>query len=165
MLFRSGEYTVFDSVKEFFKFILIGLGTGLTAGIIVFKALRTKFFDNAHELGLVGAAIGLYILTEQLIGSGIIAVLVFGIFYGNSFVKKRNNTQNFSPFIFKNLEILVFMILGLIIGFKFDTMSIIKGLIVYVVYLVLRFIVLSIFYKSHSLQNRLLLTLAPMGIV
>ena len=73
-------------------------------GIVVFKSLKNQYVTPINELGMVAMAVVTYILTEQLSGSGLFAVMVLGTFFGNSYVRKTTSMYHFYPFIFKTLE-------------------------------------------------------------
>ena len=157
----------FFGIIEFIKYLVIGLGTGIIFGIIVFKSIKSHAHNVnwVHELGLVCAAIIIYIIAEYINGSGIIAVLVFGIFFGNSYVKKRTEINGLSPFIFKSTETLILLLLGFLITTHFSISLLWKTAIVFLAYIIIRLTIISIAYKRHSFHNRLLLTFAPKGIV
>ncbi len=165
MVFYSLEGNVFDNVLYFLKYILMGLGVGILVGIIVFRCLKNHSATPVNELALIAVTVLTYIVTEQLAGSGLFAVMILGIFFGNSFVRKTSSMYNFSPFIFKTLEMLIFLMIGFIAVLTFKNGLWWMALIIFVVYLLLRLLVLHLFYRHYSLNNLLLLTFAPKGMI
>jgi len=165
MVFYALEGNVFDNVIYFLKYIMIGLGMGVLVGIIVFRIIKNQFIAPANELGMVAAAVATYIITEQLAGSGLFAVIILGTFFGNSYVRKTTNMYRFSPFIFKTVEMLIYLLIGFVVVLTVKGGLWWKALVLFVAYLLLRLIVIHLFYKHYSVDNKLLLTFAPKGMI
>jgi NhaP-type Na+/H+ and K+/H+ antiporter len=165
LVFYALEGDVFSNVIYFIKYLLIGLGTGVLIGIIVFRCLKNQQITPVNELGMVAVAVITYIVTEQLSGSGLFSVMVLGTFFGNSYVRKTSNMYNFSPFIFKTLEMLIYLMIGFVVVLNFTSGVWWKSLVLFGIYLLLRFIILAVYYKHYSFSNKLLLTLAPKGMI
>lgn len=150
---------------EFIQYLLIGLGAGIFISIIIFKLLKPNQITWVHELMLIGVAYLTYLLAEYLGGFGLLAIMIFGVMFGNSYVRKKSEMNTFSPFIFKSLEIFIFIMIGFIIAFNIDMVALWNALVIFLAYLLIRLIVISIAYRKYSIQNKLLLTLAPKGMV
>jgi cell volume regulation protein A len=165
LFFNTLQEIVFVNLVVFLQYILIGLGTGVLISIIIFRLLRNTKINLFHELFLVVAAVLTYLLTEQLNGSGLFAILIMGMFFGNSYVRQNSDMKSFSPYIIKSLEIIIFLLVGFIIIPEFYTNMIIGSIIIFIAYLIVRLIVINIAYSRYSLQNKILLTAAPKGIV
>ena len=165
LVFYSLNGLVFDNIFYFLKYILIGLGVGVLTGIVVFKSLKDQYITPINELGMVAMAVVTYILTEQLSGSGLFSVMVLGTFFGNSYVRKTTSMYYFSPFIFKTLEMLIFILIGFVAVFTLNYSMLLKSFVIFLIYLVIRFMVIHLFYRKHSVENKLLLTLAPKGMI
>jgi hypothetical protein len=165
LVFYTLEGDVFSNVIYFIKYILIGLGTGVIMGIIVFRCLRNKEINPANELGMICVAVLTYIVTEQLAGSGLFSVMVLGTFFGNSYVRKTASMYNFSPFIFKTLEMLIYLLIGFVVIINFEFGLWWKSLVLFGIYLLFRFMIIHFYYKYYSFGNKLLLTLAPKGMI
>jgi len=164
-VFYGLEGDIFSNVTYFLKYILIGLGTGVLAGIIVFRFLKNREMTKASELGLIAVAVATYIITEQLSGSGLFSAMILGTFYGNSYVRRTNNIKGFSPMIFKTLEMLIYLLIGFIVVLDFKNGIWLKALALFGIYLLLRLIVIHFYYKHYSFGNKLLLTFAPKGMI
>ncbi len=96
--------------------IIVGIGTGVVLGIIVSKALRRFYAQNINPVAVIAATLLSYILAENLHGSGVLAVATFGVLFGNFTIKRKEELQDFS-FAFSNvLELLIFVLIGIIIG-------------------------------------------------
>jgi len=165
LVFYSLDGNVFDNTLYFLKYIIIGLAAGIITGIIVFRWLKNQYLTPVNELGMVAVAVALYIITEQLGGSGIISVMMLGVFFGNSYVRKMTSMYSFSPFIFKTLEILIYILVGFVAVLTFKNGLWWKSILVFAVYLILRLFVIHLFYKHYSIENKMLLTFAPKGMI
>jgi NhaP-type Na+/H+ or K+/H+ antiporter len=154
-----------NNTADLIQYVLIGLGVGIFVSIIIFKLLKPHKITWVHELMLISAAYLTYLLTEYLNGFGLLAIMIFGLMFGNSYIRKKSEMNTFSPFIFKSLEILIFIMIGFIITLGIDTNLLWNALVIFLVYILIRLIVISIGYKKYSIQNKLLLTLAPKGVV
>ncbi len=163
--FYVSMQSTFFSLLYFLQYLLIGLGMGVLVGILVFKSLKHRRITWFHELALIAAALTLFICTEYVNGSGLFAVMVMGMFYGNSFVRKRADYKSFSPFIFKSLEMLIFILIGFAIPLLLSWKTFWQSLLIFVVYLALRFVVITLVHKSYSLKNKFYLTIAPKGMI
>lgn len=165
MFFYNLEDTFAMNIGSFLQYILIGLAMGIALGIIVSKSVRGRKITWFHEIGLISIALVAYIFTNNIGGSGLFAVMVIGTMFGNSYVKKRSNMTTFSPFIFKNLEVLIFLLLGFSVAISISKQLIVYGIILFLAYLITRFIILSIIDRKYSGENIILLTFAPKGMV
>ena len=165
MVFYDLGGSTFENITYFLKYILIGLGTGVLIGIIVFRILKDKRLTSANELGLVSAAVLTYMFTEQLGGSGLFAVLVLGTLFGNSYVRKTSNMHSFSPFIFKTLEMLIFLLIGFVVPMIISTDILLYAAILFFAYILLRLFIIHLYFRHYSFSNKILLTLAPKGMI
>ena len=165
LVFYTLPDDIFTNTVFFLKYILIGLAMGVIVGIIVFKSMKNRYLDSAHELGLVAVALATYILTEQISGSGLFAVMILGVFFGNSYVRKMSQVYGFSPFIFKSLEMLIFLIIGFTVPLMLSWQILWRSLVIFAVYLVIRFVVIYFVFENFSIENKLLLSLAPKGML
>ncbi|HYD02743.1 MAG TPA: cation:proton antiporter [Alphaproteobacteria bacterium] len=165
MVFYGLEGNVFSNIVYLLKYIFIGLAVGVLGGIITFRILRYRQASIANELGMIFVAVTTYAVTDQLGGSGLFAILILGVFFGNSYVRKTSNMHSFSPFIFKTLEMLIFILIGFVATIHFDEGLWYKALAIFGAYLFLRLLIINYYYRYYSLQNKLLLALAPKGMI
>src|SRR3989339_34681 len=161
--FMTLNNQLFYNIGDFLRYMLIVIATGVISGIIVFKLMNNAKISWVHELALLCTAVVVYIFTILLGGSGIFSIIILGVFFGNSYVRKKNDMKSFSPFIFKSLEILLFLIIGFMIPFNLKFF--LWALLIFIIYCIIRYIIISIYHKTYSMQNKLLLTFAPKGMV
>lgn len=164
------NFTGLEKIYSILQYLLIGLGMGIIFSIITFKVLKPKKIDWMQEIMLALTAYLAYIITELANGSGILAVIIFGVFFGNSNIRKKSEIKTLSPFLFKSTEVLIFILLGIISSQYIDHVLynkeiIYTALFILTAYYIIRFLIISIFYKKYSIHNKLLITLAPKGIM
>ncbi|MEM4638152.1 MAG: cation:proton antiporter [Candidatus Woesearchaeota archaeon] len=164
------NFTGLEKIYSILQYLLIGLGMGIIFSIITFKILKPKKIDWMQEIMLAFTAYLAYIITELANGSGILAVIIFGVFFGNSNIRKKSEIKTLSPFLFKSTEVLIFILLGIISSQYIDYVLynkeiIYNALFILAAYYIIRFLITSIFYKKYSIHNKLLITLAPKGIM
>ncbi len=89
---------------------LTGIGTGVLIGIMVLRIIR---HGNVHHryLGFAFAAIVTYLLAAALNGSGVIAVIVLGMFVSNAIIAEHHRLDQ-GPF--KSLLVLACLLLGMV---------------------------------------------------
>ncbi|RMF56063.1 hypothetical protein D6745_00425, partial [Candidatus Woesearchaeota archaeon] len=158
---------IFEHFVPFLQQIVAGIGAGIVIGIIVFKVMRKSYSETLSPLAIITAALLSYILAENLGGNGVLAVTTLGLFFGNVYIKEKGTMQEFSSMFANSLEILVFILVGLIISIPMNPGFLGRCFLLYIVYLALRYVSLRItFLKSNFTDKELLyMTLvSPKGI-
>ncbi|RME31587.1 hypothetical protein D6789_02200, partial [Candidatus Woesearchaeota archaeon] len=112
--------------------VVVGVGAGVLLGIIVFRVMRKYYSETLSPVAIIGAAILTYVLAESLEGNGVLAVATLGLVFGNTYVKHRGELLDFSNLLTLALEILVFMLIGLLVTLEFPLVFLIKTLILFV---------------------------------
>lgn len=157
--------------KAFFEQIIVGIGAGILGWLVLFKIFRLQihesYIKNLAQISLIISAMALYVFSERFGGSGILAVTVFGLLVGNSYIKGLFNIDSYAPFFSNLFEILVFVFAGIIIKVPFtDIIFIIKGILLYAFFLFIRFIAVDIsFRETISRKEKAFMTLMiPKGV-
>ncbi len=96
--------------------IVVGVGSGVLVGLILFKALRSFYAKDLSSVSVVTGALISYLLAENLSGNGVLAVATVGIIFGNVTIKKKEELHTFSFSLSTILEMLVFLLIGIMIG-------------------------------------------------
>jgi NhaP-type Na+/H+ or K+/H+ antiporter len=150
-----------EQIAPFLQLIVSGIGAGVLVGIIIFKFMRKAYSEVISPLSIITATLLTYILAENLGGNGVIAVTVLGLFFGNIYVKEKLQLQEFSSIFANSLEILVFILIGMIINIPLNVWFFINSLILFILYLGIRFIAIDFtFHKSNiSLKEKVFMTL------
>jgi len=136
----------------FMQQIITGLGTGVFFGIIVFRFMRKFYSDKLSPLTLITSSLLTYILAENLGGNGVLAVTVFGIFFGNVRVKKKLELKGFSNMLSRVLEILVFILIGFLLPIDIEPSFLVKSILIFVFMIILRFISIELVYLHGGLN-------------
>ncbi|MFH1444863.1 MAG: cation:proton antiporter [Nanoarchaeota archaeon] len=104
-------FTPLVYISQFWEMIAAGAGTGLLVG--VFIAIFLKRMERGYgALLLFAVAIITYALSENIGGSGILAVAVCGLVAGKMLVKHKNEVGEFDDQISEMLRIAVFTMFG-----------------------------------------------------
>ncbi|MBW2991699.1 cation:proton antiporter [Candidatus Woesearchaeota archaeon] len=159
--------TLVSQLGPFLEQVISGIGSGIIVGLIFFKVMRRYYSAALSPIATVTAALITYVLAENLGGNGVLAVTTLGLFFGNIFIKQKEELQKFS-FMFTNLlEVFVFIIIGLIIDISFTQEFFIKSLALFGLFLLIRFVALnlSFFRKEYHMKEKIFMTLSiPKGI-
>ena len=156
-----------ESAGPFLQQFVTGIGAGILVGIIIFKIMRTKYSERLSPLALITAALITYILAENLKGNGVLAVTTLGLFFGNVYVREKETLHEFSYMFANSLEIIVFILIGIIIDFPLEFWFISKSILLFIIYLVIRYISVQLCFSklNYSFKEKLFMTLnIPKGI-
>jgi cell volume regulation protein A len=157
--------TFFDQMFPFLQDILLrliaGIGAGILVGIILFKVMRRKYSETLSPLAIITAALLTYVLAENLKGNGVLAVTTLGLFFGNVYVKQKIQLKEFSAMFANSLEILVFVLVGLIVNVPFNYGFFMKSFSLFVIYLLVRFLSVQISFRksTFTFKEKIFMTL------
>jgi len=118
---------------------VVGVGSGVLIGLIMFKFMKKAYSVVLSPLAVITSALLAYIIAENLDGNGVLAVTSMGLLFGNVYVKQKYQLQEFASVFSNSLEILVFVLLGIVIAIPFSLDFFIKSLILFLLYLLIRF--------------------------
>ncbi|RMF05037.1 hypothetical protein D6764_05695 [Candidatus Woesearchaeota archaeon] len=158
--------SVFSNIVPFLNQLIAGIGAGVLVGVIVFKIIRKISSDQFFPLVILTSALLTYVLAENLGGSGVLGVAVQGILFGSASSSENSFFRDFSHLFSTLLEILVFVLLGIVISFNFSLMFFLKSVALFALYLLLRLVSVQFaFGSSHSVFEKFFLVLnVPKGI-
>jgi len=161
-------YTKFiEQIAPFLQQFVSGLGAGLLIGIIALKLMKKQYSETLSPLALITSALLAYILAENLGGDGVIAVTVMGLIFGSSYVKEKSHLQEFSSLFSNTLEILVFVLVGMITTIPLTAKFLASSLALFALLLAIRFIAVNLTFKKgeFSAKEKLFMALnAQKGI-
>ncbi len=149
-----------EQIGPFIQQFVTGIGAGIVVGLIVFRVMKKKYSETLGPLTIITAALLTYILAENLGGSGVLAVTTMGLFFGNVYVAHKIQLREVSAFFANSLEILVFVLIGLIIKIPLDWGFILKSLLLFAVYLVIRYAAIEISFMKldYKFKEKLFMT-------
>jgi len=156
-----------EQIGPFLQQIITGIGAGVLIGLVIFKIMRKKYSEKLSPLAVIAAALLTYVLAENLGGNGVLAVTTAGLFFGNIYVKEKANLQEFSALFSIFLEILVFILIGLLIKIPLNPAFFGKTALLFLVYLLIRFfsVYISFDKTDFNLKEKIFMTLVmPKGI-
>ncbi len=158
--------SIIEQLVPFIMKFIVGLGAGVFVGIILFKVMQKAYTDIYSSLAVIIAALLSYVLAENLGGSGVLAVTALGLFFGKTLEKQRSTLLSVESVLAKALFIFVFMLLGLIIHLPLTKQFFLQSLILFLIYLIIRFLAILVsMRKEHNLKEKLFMTLnSPKGI-
>ena len=162
-LFSSFLSQIFPLLQQF----VTGIGAGILVGIVLIKAMKHAYSTVYSPLAIIVAALITYILAENLKGNGVLAVTTLGLFFGNVYLKEKGSLQKFSSIFTTSLEILVFILVGLIIDFPLNMRFLLSSVILFIIFLLIRYlaITVSLSRQKYSFRERLFMSLnAQKGI-
>jgi|TARA_B100001971_G_scaffold116440_1_gene107080 NhaP-type Na+/H+ or K+/H+ antiporter len=146
---------------------VVGIGSGVLIGLIMFKFMRKRYSVVLSPLAVITSALLAYIIAENLDGNGVLAVTTMGILFGNVYVKQKFQLREFASVFSNSLEILVFVLIGLIVVIPFSLEFFIKSVALFALHLIIRFsaIIFSLRGMDFTLKEKIFMSLnAQKGI-
>ena len=158
---------VVELIVPFLTKFVVGIGAGIFVGVILFKIMQKRYSPLYSPLAVVIASLLAYVLAENLHGNGVLAVITLGIFFGNVSVKEKLEVLSVESVLTKAFFIFVFILLGLTIKLPLTAEFFTRSLILFLAYLIVRYIAVVLSFKKEKLSAKemIFLTLnAPKGI-
>ncbi len=127
----------------------------------------SSYSPTISPLALISAAIITYVVAEYLGGNGVLAVTVAGLFFGNVYIKHKRKLQEFSSTFAVFLEIIIFILIGMIIKIPLTSEFFASSFYIFLMYLIIRFITveLSFIKSAYTFKEKLFMTLnTPKGV-
>ncbi|MBR9677358.1 hypothetical protein GOV04_04410 [Candidatus Woesearchaeota archaeon] len=153
--------TLVDGLAPFLLQIVVGIGAGVLVGIVALKLMKKTYSERLSPLMLIAVALITYILAENLNGSGVLAVTTTGLMFGSVYVREKAQLQEFSQLFSSFLEIMVFVLIGLLIKIPFEIMFYLKSALLFLIFLLIRFIAVNISLTAgqYNFKERLFISL------
>jgi NhaP-type Na+/H+ or K+/H+ antiporter len=143
-----------DQILPFLQQFVAGIGAGILVGIIMLKFMKKKYSHVLSPLVMITSALIAYILAENLKGNGVLAVTAMGLLFGNVYVKQKIQLQEFSSIFSNALEILVFILIGLMIKIPFSLNFFLLSFILFTIYTVIRYIAIDVSLRSSKFTTK-----------
>lgn len=156
-----------DQILPFLQQFVAGIGAGILVGVIMLKFMKKEYSHVFSPLVMISSALLGYILAENLGGNGVLSVTVMGLLFGNVYIKQKIQLQDFSSIFSNSLEILVFILVGLIIKIPLNVTFFLISFILFVIFIIIRFyaIQLSLHGKDFTMKEKIFMALnAQKGI-
>lgn len=148
-------------LSSFLQQFVSGIGAGIVIGIVVLKIMRKKYSITLSPLAIITAALLTYTLAENLGGNGVLAVTVMGVIFGSFYVKEKFFLHEISTVFANALEILVFVLIGLLIDFPIEKTFLIKSAVLFLLFIIIRFfaVMLSFTNTDFTLKEKIFMSL------
>jgi|TARA_B100001971_G_C18197178_1_gene542216 NhaP-type Na+/H+ or K+/H+ antiporter len=153
-ILNSQTPQVVEIIKIFTLKFVAGIGAGILVGIIIFKFMRHHYSEDLSALAILTATLITFILAENLGGNGVLAVTTLGLFTGAIYLKEKEKLFDFSGVISNILEILVFILVGLIIKLPFNGPFLTKSAVLFAAFLLIRFITFHITFRNKEYSQK-----------
>lgn len=148
--------------------IIVGVGAGVVVGLVLFKALRRYYAKDLSSVAVVAGALISYLAAENLGGSGVLAVATLGIIFGNVTIKNKEELNTFSFAFSSVLEVLVFLLIGILVGgsMQLSGALLLQSFLVFLAIILARLAAVCIvFWNDHNWPERIFISLSmPRGI-
>jgi len=165
---RFGSPDMLQRTIPFLQEIVTGLGTGILLSLMLFRIIRQYEEERWAPIAILMAALLSYVLAEGLGGNGVLSAATLGLFYGNITLHERAMPRRFFGIFTGMVEMIAFMAIGILIDMPYDMDFIIVSIGLFIIYLVMRYGVLSLSYKGRertSFRQTLFMTLmTPRGM-
>ncbi len=150
-----------ESFGPFLQQFVTGIGTGILIGIIFFKIMKTKYSEKLSPIALISAALLTYIIAENLKGNGVLAVTTLGLFFGNVYVREKDLLYEFSGIFANSLQIIIFLLLGIILHFPLELWFIMVSLLLFAIHLLVRYASIQLCFAglNYSFKEKLFMAL------
>ncbi|MFT4303061.1 MAG: cation:proton antiporter [Candidatus Woesearchaeota archaeon] len=139
---KNFSVALLNTLNYFIIDIALGIVLGLLSIFIVVKLLKRSYF----RLSAVILSFFCYFLANKLGGSGFLSVIVLSLFFHN-IVSKIPDMDEFDPLVRNIVYIFVYIALGYMITFNLTIVTI--ALLLYLFYILFRFILLKLFFYHH----------------
>ena len=146
---------------------IVGIAIGVLAGFVMFKFMRKKYSAVLSPLAVVVFALLAYITAENLGGNGVLAVASMGLLFGAVHLSHKSQLQSFVSIFLNSLEILVFVLIGLIASIDLSADFFIRSILLFLVYIGIRLaaILFALRGMNFTLNEKLFMSMnAQKGI-
>jgi CPA1 family monovalent cation:H+ antiporter len=166
--YNNAFVVLLSSIKPVALELLVGISAGIFAGLILAYIFKHALPERLSPLILMAGALGTYLLAEVIGGNGLLGVIAMGLLFGNHYIRQKEYKYSFSSALENSLLILVFILIGFAIDVPLGNLSLwIDAFILFIIYLIIRFITVSISLNDEELtiKEKVFMTLnVPKGI-
>ncbi|MBS3145750.1 cation:proton antiporter [Candidatus Woesearchaeota archaeon] len=150
----QGGFDPSSTTISFIQNVATGIGLGLVLGFIIFRVMRRSYLEEISPLVVVATALLSYTLAEAIGGNGVLAVTTLGVVYGAMVIKQKENISKFVDIFTTFLKIVTFILIGLVIALPTSLTFFIKSLILFALYLLIRFAAIEIAFLKTDLTRK-----------
>ncbi|MDP2749966.1 MAG: cation:proton antiporter [Nanoarchaeota archaeon] len=133
--------------------LMIGISMGVLMAIIVIAVIRSSISENISSIILAISILVTYGISEYLGGNGIAAIITLGMFYSSIYIKSRKVILEHSAAAIFVLESCVFFLVALSINLNFEITFLIKSIILFAIYILIRFLVVTFLAMNRTKRD------------
>ncbi len=152
LFFKTG---FFAKLMGLFVSIFGGIGAGLIIALLLFKLTNTSYFENMSSFIIAAGLLFAYVLAQQIDGNGFVAVATMGVIFGNVFLRNKKLIRKHEDAAYHAIELFVFILMGVLIGLPAKIGFYRLSIILFLAYLLLRFVAASIMLKNYTVDERI----------
>jgi NhaP-type Na+/H+ or K+/H+ antiporter len=142
-----------------------GIGMGLLVSLVLYKLLHFRIMDKLSYVIVAVFVFLAYVLAQRIQGTGLIAVATMALIFGNILLRHKRFIDSFFKLLDYVVEILMFIIVGMVIPFFISWQFFAVSLFLFVIYLLVRISIASITLGRHTLAERFEIALfIPKGL-
>jgi NhaP-type Na+/H+ or K+/H+ antiporter len=156
---ESMNMLLLSNLPRFFFLLVMSVGVGLIVGLILLKFMKDRYSPQFSPVAIIGAILVAYLLSANLGGDGILAVATMGLIFGNVYVKGKEQLEEFSIMLSRAIEIIIFVMVGLVIKVPFTTDFILRSLFLFAVLILIRIVAVSTVLKQYTSAEKIFISL------
>jgi len=127
--------------------------------------MHLKYSEKMSTVLLGFGLLIAWFFARQIEGSGVIAVATMGFAFGNVFLKQKKIVREHLGNINSILEVFLFIIVGVVVGLPLTFDFLLTSLLLFVGYMVLRFIAASLIMRNYNFRDRVeIASFVPKGL-
>jgi len=147
---KSAFWAIIDKTPLFIYQVLLGVGVGLMVGVIILKYMRKNYSHQMSPVAIITSVLIAYLMAEQLMGNGMIAVAAMSFLFGNVYVSGKQQLEEFSSMFANALEIMVFILLGIVVRLPISLGFVLKSLLLFAILMLLRAAAVHLALKKEN---------------
>jgi len=151
---RNEPLEIMSHLPVLFYQLAIGVGVGLVLGLILLKLMRKKYSMQLSPIALVTITLVAFLFTERIGGNGVLAVATMGFLFGNIYVTGKPQLEEFSTMLTNAVEILMFVMAGIIIKLPLTGEFITKSMLLFLALMIIRMVAVHISLKKEDYTPR-----------
>jgi len=154
-----------EQLVPFLQQFMVAIGVGVVSGMIIVSILKKTDLGNVSYIVLISVAIISYVLAEAMQGNGVLSVTIFGLIFGNYHIRKKLELEHFTEIFSDALQIIVFILIGTVIFVTPDSTFLLKGSLLFLIYIIIRFVSVLIGGGKFSIKEKIFMSLnVPKGV-
>ena len=164
-LSSSMDITLFAKAITIATNIFAGIGTGIIIALVLFQLMNRNYLEKISSFVLAIGLLLAYVIAERIGGNGWVAAATIGFIFGNIFLKQKNMIMKDENLVYSALEVLMFIIVGAVVGIPLTSTFLISSLMLFLIYLLVRFISAQFALRSCDFNEKLEIALfVPKGL-